>query len=54
MVLPIISGTMRNQNRVVMYLVNKVDSVLVDEDQPGLAYFMERTAIQLENDIDKN
>ncbi len=29
------------KNRVVMYLVNKVGSVLEDEDQRGLAHFME-------------
>ena len=29
------------KNRVIMYLVNKVGSVLEDEDQRGLAHFME-------------
>src|SRR5258708_6414099 len=29
------------KNRVVMYLENKVGSVLEDEDQRGLAHFME-------------
>jgi zinc protease len=29
------------KNRVVMYLVNKAGSVLEDEDQRGLAHFME-------------
>src|SRR6202012_5950060 len=29
------------KNRVLMYLVNKVGSVLEDEDQRGLAHFME-------------
>src|ERR1035437_2511888 len=29
------------KNRVVMYIVNKVGSVLEDEDQRGLAHFME-------------
>src|ERR1700749_3823756 len=29
------------KNRVVMYLVNKVGSVLEDEDQRGLAHFIE-------------
>ncbi len=29
------------KNRVIMYLVNKAGSVLEDEDQQGLAHFME-------------
>jgi len=29
------------KNRVVMYMVNKVGSILEDEDQRGLAHFME-------------
>jgi zinc protease len=42
------------QKRVVMYLVNKVGSVLEDEDQRGLAHFMEHMSFNGTKHFPKN
>jgi zinc protease len=42
------------KNRVVMYLVNKVGSILEDEDQRGLAHFMEHMSFNGTKHFPKN
>ena len=42
------------KNRVVLYLVNKVGSVLEDEDQRGLAHFMEHMSFNGTKHYPKN
>jgi zinc protease len=42
------------KNRVIMYLVNKVGSVLEDEDQRGLAHFMEHMSFNGTKHFPKN
>ena len=42
------------KNRVVLYLVNKVGSVLEDEDQRGLAHFMEHMSFNGTKHFPKN
>src|SRR6201986_427020 len=42
------------KHRVVMYLVNKVGSILEDEDQRGLAHFMEHMSFNGTKHCPKN
>ena len=42
------------KNRAVLYLVNKVGSVLEDDDQQGLAHFTEHMAFNGTRDFPKN
>jgi len=42
------------KNRVLMYLVNKVGSILEDEDQRGLAHFMEHMSFNGTKNFPKN